>query len=35
VKDEDLIYLGIVLFGDDDEVNSLTRNFSIWQQNIY
>lgn len=31
VKDEDLIYYGIVLFGDWDKVTELTRKFSLWQ----
>lgn len=31
VKDEDLIYYGIVLFGDWDKVTELTRKFSLWR----
>ncbi|MBA2654690.1 MAG: DUF2000 domain-containing protein [Gammaproteobacteria bacterium] len=31
VKDEDLIYYGIVLFGDWDQVTELTRKFSLWR----
>jgi len=31
VKDEDLVYFGIVLFGDWDEVTSLTRKCSLWR----
>lgn len=31
VKEEDLIYYGIVLFGDWDTVSQLTRKFSLWQ----
>jgi len=31
VKEEDLIYFGIVLFGDWDKVTDLTRKFSLWK----
>jgi hypothetical protein len=31
VKEEDLIYFGIVLFGDWDRVTELTRKFSLWK----
>ena len=31
VKDENLIYFGIVLFGDWDTVTALTRKFSLWK----
>lgn len=31
VKDEDLIYYGIVLFGEWDKVTELTRKFSLWR----
>lgn len=31
VKDENLIYYGIVLFGDWNKVTELTRKFSLWQ----
>jgi len=31
VKDENLIYYGIVLFGDWDQVTELTRKFSLWK----
>lgn len=31
VKDENLIYYGIVLFGDWDKVTELTRKFSLWK----
>lgn len=31
VKDENLIYYGIVLFGDWDKVTELTRKFSLWR----
>lgn len=30
-KDADLIYYGIVLFGDWDKVSELTRKFSLWK----
>lgn len=30
-KDEDLIYYGIVLFGDWNKVSDLTRKFSLWK----
>jgi hypothetical protein len=30
-RDEDLIYYGIVLFGDWDKVSELTRKFSLWR----
>ena len=30
-KDEDLIYYGIVLFGDWNKVSELTRKFSLWK----
>lgn len=30
-KEEDLIYYGIVLFGDWDKVSELTRKFSLWK----
>lgn len=31
VKDENLTYYGIVLFGDWDKVTELTRKFSLWR----
>ncbi len=31
VKDENLIYYGIVLFGDWEKVTNLTRKFSLWR----
>ena len=31
VKEDDLIYFGIVLFGDWDEVTALTRKCSLWR----
>lgn len=31
VKNENLIYYGIVLFGDWDKVTELTRKFSLWK----
>lgn len=31
VKEEDLIYMGIVLFGDWGKVTELTRKFSLWK----
>jgi len=31
VQEEDLIYFGIVLFGDWDKVTELTRKFSLWK----
>ena len=31
VKEEDLIYYGIVLFGQWDKVTELTRKFSLWR----
>ena len=31
VKDENLIYYGIVLFGNWDKVTELTRKFSLWR----
>jgi hypothetical protein len=31
VKDADLIYYGIVLFGDWDKVTELTKKFSLWR----
>lgn len=31
VKEQDLIYYGIVLFGDWDKVTELTRKFSLWR----
>ncbi len=31
VKDDDLIYYGIVLFGDWDKVTELTKKFSLWR----
>lgn len=31
VKDEQLVYYGIVLFGDWDKVTELTRKFSLWR----
>jgi hypothetical protein len=31
IKDEDLIYYGIVLFGDWDKVTELTRKCSLWR----
>lgn len=31
VKEEDLIYFGIVLFGDWDKVTEFTRKFSLWK----
>ena len=30
-RDADLIYYGIVLFGDWDKVSELTRKFSLWK----
>ena len=30
-KDEELIYYGIVLFGDWDKISELTRKFSLWK----
>ena len=30
-KDEELIYYGIVLFGDWEKVSELTRKFSLWK----
>ena len=30
-KEEDLIYLGIILFGDWDKVSELTKKFSLWK----
>ncbi len=30
-KEEDLIYYGIVLFGDWEKVSELTRKFSLWK----
>lgn len=30
-KEEDLIYYGIVLFGDWNKVSELTRKFSLWK----
>lgn len=30
-KEEDLIYYGIVLFGNWDQVSELTRKFSLWK----
>lgn len=30
-KEEELIYYGIVLFGDWDKVSELTRKFSLWK----
>lgn len=30
-KEEDLIYYGIVLFGDWEKVTELTRKFSLWK----
>jgi hypothetical protein len=30
-KDEELIYYGIILFGDWDKVSELTRKFSLWK----
>ena len=30
-KDEELVYFGIVLFGDWDKVSELTRKFSLWK----
>ncbi|HEX4045350.1 MAG TPA: DUF2000 domain-containing protein [Gammaproteobacteria bacterium] len=32
VKDGNLIYYGIVLFGDWDKVTELTRKFSLWRE---
>lgn len=32
VKEENLVYYGIVLFGDWDKVTELTRKFSLWRQ---
>jgi hypothetical protein len=32
VKDENLVYYGIVLFGDWDKVTELTKKFSLWRQ---
>ncbi len=31
VKDDDLIYYGVVLFGDWQKVSELTRKFSLWK----
>ncbi|MCS5708695.1 DUF2000 domain-containing protein [Candidatus Berkiella cookevillensis] len=31
VKEEDLIYFGIVLFGDWDKLTELTQKFSLWK----
>ena len=31
IKEEDLIYYGIVLFGDWNQVTELTRKFSLWK----
>jgi hypothetical protein len=31
VKEADLIYYGIVLFGTWDKVSELTRKFSLWK----
>ncbi|HEX2548834.1 MAG TPA: DUF2000 domain-containing protein [Gammaproteobacteria bacterium] len=31
VKNENLVYYGIVLFGDWDKVTELTRKFSLWR----
>jgi hypothetical protein len=31
VKDQDLIYYGVVLFGDWQKVTELTRKFSLWR----
>lgn len=31
VKDENLIYYGIVLFGDWDKVTEFKRKFSLWR----
>lgn len=31
VKDENLVYYGIVMFGDWDKVTELTRKFSLWR----
>lgn len=31
VKEEDFVYFGIVLFGDWDEVTSMTRKCSLWR----
>jgi hypothetical protein len=31
IKEADLIYYGIVLFGDWDKVSELTRKFSLWK----
>lgn len=31
VKDEDLIYYGIVLYGEWEKVTELTRKFSLWR----
>lgn len=30
-KEEELVYFGIVLFGDWDKVSELTRKFSLWK----
>lgn len=30
-KNDDLVYYGIVLFGDWDKVTELTRKFSLWK----
>jgi len=30
-KDEELVYYGIVLFGDWEQVSALTRKFSLWK----
>jgi hypothetical protein len=32
VKDENLVYYGIVVFGDWDRVTELTKKFSLWRQ---
>jgi hypothetical protein len=32
VKDENLIYYGIVVFGDWDKVTELTKKFSLWRR---
>lgn len=34
VKDENLIYYGIVLFGDWDKVTELTKKCSLWRQRL-
>lgn len=31
MKESDLIYFGIILFGDWDKVSELTRKFSLWK----